>query len=244
MKNFLKSKNFKLLLVAIFWILAITTYMFNSKKTKIATTTNTTITNHTQTKSVNNNKTNNSSDSHNKLVFKKIIWWFNKELTSKLPLELSKKTQKWKLLFLYYKCLPYNKITDNMLSNVANIEWLKEWKNLLKKQYEKICNNLLYTQYPTVFVYNKAIVWSEDVLPSSLLNSLWRYLNWNELVNYKILKTFFSYDKIGIIGIIKGKRIWAESYQKIINKIKNRKLDKQTFKDLQDFKEILKVYLK
>jgi len=203
MKISFNKKNIKIFFIIIFLILAIITFKFKSTTSTSKSTTTSTTSKSTTTTTSNSNYNSN----HNLLIFKKIIWWFNKELTNKLPLKLVKKTQKWRLLFLYYKCLPYNKITNKMLSNVANIEWLKEWKNLLKKQYEKICNNLLYTQYPTIFVYNKGIVWSENILPSSLLNNLWRYLNWNDLVYYKILKSFFSYNKIGIIGIIKGKKI-------------------------------------
>ena len=248
MKNFLKSKKWKLILILSLWTLTIGSLLVKNWIIKSNTNTNTNkekiitkTTNNTNKNTVKSNVNNNT------IVFKKIVKGFDNELTTELPLQLYKKEQKGKLLFLYYKCLPYNKITNKMLSNVMKLSNTKQdigEKDLFKKQYQRICNKILYTQYPVTFVYSNSIVWNEDVLPAVLLKSLERYLSPKELVDYNILKTFFSYNKIGLIGIIKWRKLWVNSYVKMIKSLKWRKLDPQTIKDIKEFKKVITTYLK
>jgi len=217
-----------------------------------------------QISKTNDKKTTDTISSSNKIVnrqaqttikktnitqqnFVNIINGFNEQFTTQLPLTLSKKNTDWRIIKEYFSCIPYTKIKDKNLQKIPEIKKIfnqnSETKMLIKKQYEKYCNNLLYTKYPVIFYYNNTILGSQDVLPSVLLRSLDKYMKTNtEKNNLLIVKEFFSYKKIWIIWIIKYKTIWKSAYKTVLESLKWRKIDKKTEQNLIEFNKIIKYY--
>ena len=245
-KSYLKDNKQKIIVIGVLLLVFFGwSYYSHIKKwqnsNKIQTTNNLTTSNNKQIK---NNVSKTKSN-----AFINIIQWFNTQFETKLPLYLKSKSTDWNIVKEYFSCLSYDKITNEQLNSIP---WLKKYitsnvetKNLLKKQYEKYCNNLLYTKYPVIFVYNKVIIWSQDVLPWSLLKSLEKYMLTNKQQNnYIVLKQFFDYKKLWLIWIIKWKTVWFNSYKIILKSLKWKKLDKQTQQNILDFNKIIKIYLK
>jgi len=242
MIKYIKENKIKIIGIIILILLIIGWFIFkkytwksilnNKKDIKISTW-----------KSILNNKKNEVLNVNKKFVL--MVNSFNEELTKTLPLKLQKKIIDWKILKEYFSCLSYNNITTKQLNKI----WIsiKTWeeRDLIKKQYEKYCNNLLYTQYPIIFYQNSIILSSQDILPWSLLLDLKKYMITDkQKENYVVIKQFFNYNKLGIVWIIKWKNIWKKSYFYILKSLKWKQIDKDTLMQIKLFNKIILNYLK
>ncbi len=250
LKNYYNDNKQKVIIIWILATISIFSLFYNQKIHQTNTNQNWQITTTKKNSWTIKKQITNTNLNKKTKKFIAILNWFNNQFTTKLPLKISKKEKNWIIIKEYFKCIPYEQIKDNRLLQIKEIkEYIKknnnkETKNILKKQYEKYCNQLLYTKYPIVFIYNNVILGGQDVLPWRLLESLEKYMVTDKQKNnFYIVKEFFDYKKFWIIWIIKWRKIWKNAYSKMLKSLEWKKLDNQTKQNILNFNKIVKIYL-